>query len=146
MAAGCAKVYQEKVSRDLLNIFHAIADKGAKSKSLHDPWCDTSTPQGELLVTILACFATFERHLIKARTDEGRKRAKARGVRFGRPRKLDPHQRQEASQPLANGETLVDVARTYAVDPTTICYIITHDRTHASWLDPPSSSSASKPA
>ena len=65
-------------------------------------------------------FATFERHLIKARTDAGRKRANARGVRFGRPRKLDPHQRQEALQRLANGETLVDVARTYAVDPTTI--------------------------
>jgi hypothetical protein len=44
----------------------------------------------------------------------------ARGVRFGRPRKLDPRQRQEALQRLANGETLVDVARTYAVDPTTI--------------------------
>jgi DNA invertase Pin-like site-specific DNA recombinase len=154
MAAGCAKVYQEKVSgartdraelakvvkrlerddllivtrldrlarstRDLLNILHALAERGAKFRSLHDPWCDTSTPQGELLVTILAGFATFERHLIKARTDAGRKRAKARGVRFGRPRKLDPHQRQEALQRLANGETLVDVARTYAVDPTTI--------------------------
>ena len=49
-------------------------------------WCDTSTPQGELLVTILAGFANVERHLIKARTDDGRKRAKARGVRFGRDR------------------------------------------------------------
>jgi DNA invertase Pin-like site-specific DNA recombinase len=67
-------------------------------------------------VTVLAGFATFERHLIKARTDDGRKR----GVRFGRPRKLDQHQRQEAIQRLANGETLVDVARTYGVDPTTI--------------------------
>ena len=56
-------------TRDLLNILHALAEKGAKFKSLHDPWCDTSTPQGELLVTILAGFATFERHLIKARTD-----------------------------------------------------------------------------
>ena len=33
----------------------------------------------------------FERHLIKARIDDGRKRAKARGVQFGRPCKLDPH-------------------------------------------------------
>jgi ABC transporter substrate binding protein len=49
---------------------------------------DAETPQGELLVTILAGFA-IERHLIKARTDDGRKRAQARGVRFGRPRKLD---------------------------------------------------------
>jgi DNA invertase Pin-like site-specific DNA recombinase len=98
----------------------SLAEKGAKFKSLHDPWRDTSTPQGELLVTILAGFATFERHLIKARTDDGRKRAKARGVRFGRPRKLDQHQRREALQRLANGETLVDAARTFGVDPTTI--------------------------
>jgi DNA invertase Pin-like site-specific DNA recombinase len=107
-------------TRDLLNILHALADKKAQFKSLADPWCDTSTPQGELLVTVLAGFATFERHLIKARTDEGRKRAKTRGVPFGRPRKLDPHRRQEAIQRLANGETLADVARTYGVDPTTI--------------------------
>ena len=78
------------------------------------------TPQGELLVTVLAGFATFERHLIKARTDDGRKRAKARGVRFGRPKQLSQDQRQEALQRLANGETLVDVARTFGVDPTTI--------------------------
>jgi DNA invertase Pin-like site-specific DNA recombinase len=107
-------------TRDLLNILHALAEKGAKFKSLADPWCDTTTPQGELLVTVLAGFATFERHLIKARTDDGRKRAKERGVRFGRPRKLDQHQRQEALQRLANGETLVDVARTFGVDATTI--------------------------
>ena len=153
-AAGCVKVFAEKVSgaktdrvelakvlkrieagdllivarldrlarstRDLLNILHALAERGAKFKSLADPWCDTSTPQGELLVTVLAGFATFERHLIKARTDDGRKRAKERGVRFGRPRKLDQHQRQEALQRLANGETLVDVARTFGVDATTI--------------------------
>ena len=73
-----------------------------------------------MLVTILAGFATFERHLIKARTDDGRKRAQARGVLFFRPRKLDQHQRQEALQRLAKGESLVDVARTYGVDPTTI--------------------------
>jgi hypothetical protein len=60
------------------------------------------------------------RPLIKARTDDGTKRAKERGVRFGRPRKLDAHQREEALRRLANGETLVDVARTYGVDPTTI--------------------------
>jgi Helix-turn-helix domain len=41
-------------------------------------------------------------------------------VRFGRPRKLTPHQRQEALQSLADGETQADVARTYNVDATTI--------------------------
>jgi hypothetical protein len=34
--------------------------------------------------------------------------------------KMTPHQRQEAIDRLANGETLVDIARTFGVDPTTI--------------------------
>src|SRR5262245_45079893 len=59
--------------------------------------------------------AVFERELILARTGEGRKRAKERGVRFGRPRKLTPHQREEALRRLAAGETQADVARTYNV-------------------------------
>jgi hypothetical protein len=42
---------------------------------------------------------------------EGRKRAKARGVRFGRPRKLTPHQREEALRRQHAGETMADVAR-----------------------------------
>jgi hypothetical protein len=36
----------------------------------------------------------------RARTDDGRKRARARGVKFGRPVKLTAHQRQEAIQRL----------------------------------------------
>ena len=56
------------------------------------------------MVTVLAGLATFERHLIKARTEEGRKLAKGRGVRFGRPPKLTPFQRQEAIQRLVAGE------------------------------------------
>ena len=65
--------------------------------------------------------ATFERHLIKARTDEGRKRAKERGVRFGRPPKLTTYQRQEALQRLATGESQADLARAYNIDPAAIC-------------------------
>jgi hypothetical protein len=57
--------------------------------------------------------------LIRARTGEGRKRALERGVRFGRPRKLTPHQ-QEALARLQAGETQADIARSYAVDATTI--------------------------
>lgn len=98
-----------------------MTEAGGKFKSLKDPWADTTTPHGELMVTILAGLATFERHLIKARTDEGRTRAKARGVRFGRPPKLTPFQRQEALRRLTAGESQADVARAYNVDPAAIC-------------------------
>jgi DNA invertase Pin-like site-specific DNA recombinase len=90
---------------DLLAILRMVTEAGAKFRSLKDPWADTTTPHGELMVTILAGLATFERHLVKARTDEGRKRARERGVRFGRPPKLTTYQRQEALQRLANGES-----------------------------------------
>jgi DNA invertase Pin-like site-specific DNA recombinase len=107
-------------TRDLLNTLAAIAAAGATFKSLGDPWCDTTTPHGELMVTILGGLATFERHLILARTSEGRTRAQARGVKFGRKSKLNAHQRQEALARRANGEALVDIARSYAVSHSTI--------------------------
>jgi DNA invertase Pin-like site-specific DNA recombinase len=107
-------------TRDLLNILHGLGEKGVSFKSLHDAWADTTSAHGRLMLTVLGGLAEFERELILARTDDGRKRAKARGVRFGRPRKLTAHQRQEALARLANGETQTDIARSYAVDPTTI--------------------------
>ena len=117
MAAGCAKVFKEKVSgaktdrpelakvigrlepgdvlvvtrldrlarstRDLLNVLDELGKREVGFKSLKDAWADTTTPHGKLMLTILGGLAEFERELIRARTGEGRKRAKARGVRFG---------------------------------------------------------------
>src|SRR5262249_15848738 len=107
-------------TRDLLNVLDEIGKRGAGFKSLKDTWADTTTPHGRLMLTVLAALGEFEGDLIRARTGEGRIRAKARGVKFGCPRKLTPHQRQEALQRLQAGETMADVARTYAVDPATI--------------------------
>jgi DNA invertase Pin-like site-specific DNA recombinase len=107
-------------TRDLLNTLDAVAKHGAGFRSLKDSWADTTTPHGRLMLTVLGGLAEFERELIRSRTGEGRKRAQDRGVRFGRPQKLTAHQRQEALARLAAGETQADVARTYAVDPTTI--------------------------
>ena len=72
------------------------------------------------MLTVLGGLAEFERELIRARTGEGRKRAKDRGVKFGRPTALTPHQRQEAIQRLANGDAQADVARTFNVSQATI--------------------------
>jgi DNA invertase Pin-like site-specific DNA recombinase len=58
-------------TRDSLNTLAEIAQRGATFKSLGDPWCDTTTPHGRLMLTVLGGLAEFERHLILARTDEG---------------------------------------------------------------------------
>lgn len=107
-------------TRDLLNVIEDVSKRGAGFRSLKDAWADTTTAHGRLMLTVLGGLAEFERELIRARTGEGRKRAQQRGVRFGRPRKLTPFERQEALARLEAGETQADVARSYGVDATTI--------------------------
>jgi DNA invertase Pin-like site-specific DNA recombinase len=107
-------------TRDLLNILDTISKAGATFKSLADAWADTTTPHGRLMMTILGGLAEFERELIKARTDDGRRRAKANGVQFGRKRKLTPHQMAEAIRRRDAGEVLTEIARSYNVSHSTI--------------------------
>lgn len=107
-------------TRDLLNILALVADKRAGFRSLGDTWADTTTAHGRLMLTVLAGLAEFERELIRARTSEGRVRAKARGVKLGRPFKLTAHQRKEAKTRKDNGEALTDIARSYNVSHSTI--------------------------
>jgi Resolvase, N terminal domain len=71
------------------------------------------------MLTVLGGLAEFERDLIRARTAEGRKRAQARGVRFGRKLKLTQHQITEALQRKAAGEALVEIGRSYNVSHST---------------------------
>src|SRR5215475_4430464 len=107
-------------TRDLLNILDAVGNAGAAFKSLGDAWADTTTPHGRLMLTVLGGLAEFERELILARTGEGRNRAKAQGVRFGRPPSLTPHQRREAMERLAQGAAQAELARPYGVSQSTI--------------------------
>ena len=107
-------------TRDLLNIVDAIAKAGAGFRSLADAWADTTTPHGRLMLTVLGGLAEFERELIRARTGEGRKRARARGVHMGRPPKLTKHQRREALTALSDGSaTQADLARRFNVSQAT---------------------------
>src|SRR5258708_4421278 len=142
-AAGCAKVFSEKVSgavtdrkalakalatlqegdtlivtrldrlarstRDLLNTLDTIARKGAGFRSLADTWADTTTPHGRLMLTVLGGLAEFERELIRARTGEGRARAKSRGVHMALPPKLTPPQRHEAFKRRESAASLTDI-------------------------------------
>jgi DNA invertase Pin-like site-specific DNA recombinase/predicted nucleotidyltransferase len=154
-AAGCEKIFREKVSgaradrpqllrllaaigsgdvliisrldrlarstRDLLNILDTLASRGAVFRSLGDQWADTTTPHGRLMLTVLGGLAEFERELIRARTGDGRARAKARGVHMGRPPKLTAHQQIAALKALANGTaTQADLARQFNISQSSI--------------------------
>ena len=107
-------------TRDLLNTLAAITDRKAGFRSLGDEWADTTTPHGRLMLTVLGGLAEFEREMIRARTSEGRARAKARGQSLGRPHKLTLHQRRGALQRKEAGEPVREIARSYAVSASTI--------------------------
>jgi DNA invertase Pin-like site-specific DNA recombinase len=112
-------------TRDLLNTLDTIAKAGAGFRSLGDAWADTTTPHGRLMLTVLGGLAEFERELIRARTGEGRERAKARGVHMGRPPMLTAHQKAEAVKAIAEGTaTQADLARRFNVSQSTISRLV----------------------
>jgi DNA invertase Pin-like site-specific DNA recombinase len=153
-AAGCRKVFREKVSGaradrrqltrllkslapgdtvlvtridrlarstfDLFAIIQRIVDAGAHFRSIAEPWADTSTSAGRLMIAVLGGLADVERDLIRTRTTEGRERAKARGVKLGPKFKLTSAERKEALARRAEGETTTALGRSYNVSHTTI--------------------------
>jgi len=71
---------------DLFGIVKQIVDAKAQFRSLAEPWADTGTSTGRLMLAVLGGLADVERDLIRTRTAEGRSRAKAQGKHMGRPR------------------------------------------------------------
>jgi DNA invertase Pin-like site-specific DNA recombinase len=105
---------------DLFAIVKQIVDAGAQFRSLAEPWADTGTSTGRLMIAVLGGLADVERDLIRTRTAEGRSRAKAQGQHMGRPPKLTPQQQKEARKRRAEGATLKELAKSYNVGRATI--------------------------
>ncbi len=105
---------------DLFEIIKLIVDAKAQFRSLAEPWADTGTSTGRLMIAILGGLSDVERDLIRTRTAEGRSRAKAQGRHIGRPSKLTEAQKTEARRRRAEGATLSELARSYHVGKSTI--------------------------
>ena len=105
---------------DLFAIVKQIVDAKAQFRSLAEPWADTGTSTGRLMIAVLGGLADVERDLISTRTAEGRSRAQKRGQRMGRKPKLTDAQQAEARRRRAEGATLVELARSYSVGKSTI--------------------------
>ena len=106
--------------RDLLNILHQLEEKGAGFKSLTES-IDTVSPAGKMLAQILGSFAEFEKSMLRERTMAGLKAARNKGRIGGRPCKLTEAQRTEAVSMIKAGRPQADVARLFAISPSTIC-------------------------
>lgn len=106
-------------TRDMLNIMAELEGLQACFVSLAEAWCDTTSPTGKLLLTILGGISEFERSLILGRTEAGIERARKQGKIFGRPVKLDAGQKRVIADRYGKGESLASLAAEYKVsDPT----------------------------
>ncbi len=105
---------------DGLQIIKAVIDAGAAIKVLDRSYIDLETPMGRGFMAMMSAMAEDERLRIIKRTHEGRKIAQAKGVRMGRKPILTPHQKKEARQRIAKGETTRDLAKSYGVSVSTI--------------------------
>lgn len=108
-------------TRDLLDVAERIRGCGAGLRSLAEPWADTTTPAGRMVMTVFAGIAEFERSLILERTRTGREAAKARGVQFGPRPTLSPAQLDHARQLIEQEERSVsEVASLLGVHRSTL--------------------------
>ncbi len=97
-------------TRDLLDVAEQIRDAKAGLRSLAEPWADTTSPAGRMVLTVFAGMADFERALVHQRTSAGRVAARQRGVRFGRTPKLGPEQLALARRLVDEGRPVREVA------------------------------------
>lgn len=107
-------------TRDLLEIAELLNEAGSGLRSLAEPWADTTSSAGRMILTVFAGIAEFERSLIQERTSAGRAAAKARGVRFGRPKKLSDEQIGLGRRLVGEGTSVRDAARLLKCHPATL--------------------------
>ena len=95
----------------LLDIAEKLNEVGAGLRSLAEPWADTTSPAGRMVLPVFAGIAEFERVLIHQRASSGRSAARARGVRFGRPSKLSPKQIALGQRLIGEGTSVREAAK-----------------------------------
>lgn len=113
---------------DLFSIVKEITNKKAQFHSMAEPWTDTSTSTGRLMLAVLGGLADVERDLIRTRTSEGRVRAIQQGKQMGRPSRLTTAQKREIRVKRQNGITLKSLATTYGLSESAVSRIArSHD-------------------
>ena len=115
-------------TRDLLDIAEKLTEVGAGLRSIAEPWADTTSPSGRMVLTVFAGIAEFERELIVERTKAGLASARARGKLGGRPRKMDMHTLRVAMAAMSDPKSVSkEVAKRLGITTTTLYEYINSD-------------------
>lgn len=116
----------DRLGRSLIDLVETIQElgrRGIEFRSLSEA-IDTTSPGGQLLFSITAAFAEYERSLIRARTLEGLDAARERGVKLGRPAALTGEQKELVAVLRVQGKTLAEIARLLNVSRSTVYRVL----------------------
>ena len=111
----------DRLGRSLADVAAFMADMKATGVDLYldKQAVDTTTPSGRALLQMAGVFAECERELIRERTIAGQARARAAGVRFGRPT-IAADREAAVRASLAAGMGIVKAAKTHGVGVGTV--------------------------
>lgn len=112
----------DRLGRSLPDLIAFLSDIQARGCDLylHQQAIDTSTPSGRMLFQMLGVFAEFERSMIASRVRAGQARARARGVRFGRP-PLPQDRLEKVRKALMDGQgSIRTIAKNSKVSTATV--------------------------
>jgi DNA invertase Pin-like site-specific DNA recombinase len=115
-------------TQNLLELVELIKKAEASFCSISEPWADTTSHSGKMIMTVFAGIAEFERDLIRERTSAGRKQALIRGVRFGRPKKMNNDQKILVLRLLNEGKSIKEIAKTFNVHNATVYRLLDEGR------------------
>ena len=106
-------------TRDLLALVDNLAERGVGLRIL-TLGVDTTTPAGQLVLTVIAALAQMEREILAERVRDGLAAARARGRVGGRPPALSDEQRAEAVRQHAEGRPVASIARILGCSDRTV--------------------------
>ncbi|MCZ7935732.1 recombinase family protein [Agrobacterium leguminum] len=116
----------DRVARDpldLVTILHMVKEAGAGLRLLDEPFIDTTSEMADLIAFLVGWAARWQRRRILENTAQGREAARQRGVKFGRPRKLGPRERETIIERRANGEPCARIAADLGVSESTVARV-----------------------
>ena len=105
---------------DLADIVAQLAKRGIRFRALAEPWLDTGSACGQLILDIFESIGRYERNRMSERTRAGLNAARARGRLGGRPSAMTQHKLETARELRRRKMTLSEIASTLGVSISTV--------------------------
>jgi DNA invertase Pin-like site-specific DNA recombinase len=111
----------DRIGRSLVDLLDTLRTLEGASVDLflHQQAIDTTTPAGRMFFHVTGAFTEFERGMIRSRVNAGLDRARAKGVKLGRP-KVASGTEDAIRARLATGEGMLKVAKGLGVGVSTV--------------------------